>query len=206
MYNLPYFKANNEKEVIDFMHQHPFVVLTGCDKNNQPVATHIPVLITEREGKMFLLAHIMKHTDHYKAFTQNPHVLAIFSSAHTYVSASWYKDQKQAGTWNYQAVHVKGKLQFLQDEALLDILHKLTAHFENNPSSPSLVEHLSTEYVSKLMKAIVAFEIEVTGIEHVFKLSQNKDNESYRNIITELQKGDDEAQNVALTMQERMKA
>ena len=202
MYNLPWFKAKNEKEVIDFMHQHPFITLTGVDANNQPVATHVPVLFEEREEKLFLLGHLMKQTDHHKAFIQNPNVLAIFSGSHTYVSASWYKDQKQGSTRNYQAVHAKGKLQFLDEDSLLDILKRITTHFENNPSSPSLVEHLSPDYINKLIKAIVAFEIEVTEIGHVFKLSQNRDKESFANIISELSKGDAEAQQVALIMKQ----
>ncbi|MCW3106667.1 MAG: hypothetical protein JWQ09_1173, partial [Segetibacter sp.] len=130
---------------------------------------------------------------------------AIFSSAHTYVSASWYKDQQQASTWNYQAVHAKGKLQFLNEEALLNILQRLTSHFENNSLSPSLVEHLSPEYVSRLMKAIVAFEMEVTAIDHVFKLSQNKDKENYQKVIEQLEKGDIEAQQVASVMKKNGK-
>lgn len=172
MYNTSYFKAGSEKEVIDFMHQHPFVTLTGCDVNLHPVATHIPVLIEEREGKMFLLAHIRKQTDHHKAFLNNPNVLAIFSGAHAYISASWYVDKQQASTWNYQAVHASGILRFLGEEALHNILHRLTAFFESDPNSPSLKEHLSTEYVDHLIKAIIAFEIEVTEIAHVFKLNE----------------------------------
>jgi len=206
MYSLPYFKAENEKEVIDFMNQHPFSTLTGVDENNQPVATHVPVLFEEREGKLFLLGHIMKNSDHHKAFDQNENILAIFTGSHTYVSASWYKDQKQASTWNYQAVHVKGKLKFLNEESLINILTRTTAHFENNPSSPSLVEHLSTDYVNRLIKAIIAFEIEVTEIAHVFKLSQNRDKESYQNIVAHLQKGDSEAQSVATIMEKNKKA
>jgi len=202
MYNLSYFKAKDEKDVIDFMHQHPFITLTGVDADNQPVATHVPVLIEERGGKLFLAGHIMKQTDHHKAFNQNPNVLAIFSGTHTYVSASWYKDQKQGSTWNYRAVHAKGKLNFLNEQSLLDILKRLTAHFENNPSSPSLVDHLAPEYVNRLMKAIIAFEIELTAIDHVFKLSQNRDKESYRNIIDELSKGDIEAQQMAEIMKQ----
>jgi transcriptional regulator len=204
MYNLPYFKANNENEVIDFMKSHPFVVVTGVDPTNYPVATHVPVLMEEREGRLFLLAHIMKQTDHHKAFIQNPQVLVIFSGAHAYVSASWYKDQKQASTWNYQAVHAKGKLQFLPDSALLDILHRITEKFENNPSSPSLVNHLPTDYIDRLMKAIVAFEIEVTDIAHVFKMSQNRDKESYQNIIKHLSDGDRDAKLVASVMKENI--
>jgi len=55
--------------------------------------------------------------------------------------------------------------------------------------------------VSRLAKAIVAFEIEVTEIDHIFKLSQNRDEESYRNIISELQKGNVEAQQVGAVME-----
>src|SRR5215217_8782062 len=118
MYQIPYFKAKDQHDVIGFMHQHPFVVLTGCDADNRPVATHVPVLMEEREDKLYLLGHIMKQTDHHKAFLQNNNVLAIFTGPHTYVSASWYKDQQQASTWNYQAVHAKGKLQLLNEGAL----------------------------------------------------------------------------------------
>lgn len=41
------------------------------------------------------------------------------------------------------------------------------------------------------MKAIVAFEIEVKEIDTVFKLSQDRDAESYRNIIEKLKKQDE---------------
>lgn len=205
MYNLPYFKAKGQKEVVDFMHQHPFIVLTGVDADHHPVATHVPVLIEERQGKLFLLAHIMKQTDHHRAFLANPSVLAVFSGPHAYISASWYKDQRQASTWNYQAVHVKGNLQFLGEDALLEILQRLTAHFENIPSSPSLVQHLPPDYVKRLIKAIVAFEIEVTNVDHIFKLSQNRDEESYSNIVHELRKGTPEAQLVASVMESNAK-
>ena len=57
MYNIPYFKADNHKQVLAFMHAHPFIILCGCDVDNSPVATHIPVLIEERDEKIFLKAH-----------------------------------------------------------------------------------------------------------------------------------------------------
>jgi transcriptional regulator len=147
---------------------------------------------------------VMKQTDHYKAFRHNPEVLAVFSSAHSYVSASWYSDPKQASTWNYQAVHAKGRLRFLDDNKLLDVLKRLTTQFENNPTSPSLVEHLSTDYVGRLMKAIVAFEVDVYFLDHVFKLSQNRDEESYSNIVENLETGDVEAREVAAAMRENL--
>jgi transcriptional regulator len=61
---------------------------------------------------------------------------------------------------------------------------------------------MDEKYVSDNMKAIVGFEIELTNIEHVFKLSQNRDEESYDNIIQQLEKGDEDAKNVAERMKE----
>ncbi|HQR94949.1 MAG: hypothetical protein B7X72_07750 [Sphingobacteriia bacterium 39-39-8] len=40
------------------------------------------------------------------------------------------------------------------------------------------------------MKAIVALEIEIKELQHVFKMSQNRNKKSYQNIIEELEKGD----------------
>ncbi len=205
MYNVPYFKADDNRQVMEFMHKNPFTILTGCDAESKPVATHVPVLIEERDGKVFLIGHVMKQTDHCQAFAQNPNVLAIFTGPHTYVSASWYSNQKQAGTWNYLTVHAKGAIHFLDEEALLTVLKRTTARFENNPDSPSLVEHLDPAYVQRLMKSIVAFQIEVTEVDHVFKLSQNKDEENYKSIVSQLEKGDSEAKQVAEIMKQRKK-
>ena len=192
MYNLSHFKANNPQEVIAFMHNNPFVVLCGVDENNKPVATHIPVLIEERDNKIYLQAHVMRKQLHTVAFENNANVLAIFSGAHGYVSATNYIEQNTASTWNYQAVHASGTIHFLDEKALHNLLTKLTERFENNAHSPALVQQMDEQYVKDLMKAIVAFEIELTNIEHVFKLSQNKDNATREKIIDHLEKSEGE--------------
>jgi transcriptional regulator len=202
MYHVPHFKAANEKDVLAFMQAHPFITLCGCDENMVPVATHIPVLLAERDDKIFLQAHTMRKQKHTVAFEKNPNVLAIFSADHSYVSASWYSTKNIAGTWNYQAVHANGKLSFKDDAFLYDLLSRLTEKFEANPYSPSLVAKMDEKYVSDNMRAIIGFEIELTQIAHVFKLSQNRDEKSYDNIIQQLEKGDDGAREVAERMKE----
>jgi transcriptional regulator len=199
MYSFPYFKAENEQEVLAFMQAHPFVMLISRGEK-YPVATQVPVLMKERDGKLFLQAHIMRKTDHHLAMEKDPQVLVVFSGAHTYVSASWYTNPQQGSTWNYQAVHAKGTVRFTDGNELLEILTRLTATFENNPASPSLMQHLPDSYVQPLLKAIVGVEIEVTDIDHVFKLSQNRDAENYRMIKEQLSKGDAAAQAVAREM------
>ena len=203
MYNVPHFKASDNKEVIEFMHQHPFIVLCGVNANNKPVATHVPCLIEERDDKIFLRAHVMRKQEHTQAFEENSNVLAIFHGAHTYVSASWYENKQIASTWNYQAVHAKGILKFLDEKGLHWLLTKLTETFENNPHSPSLVQKLDENYVTTMMKAIIAFEVEVTEVQHIFKLSQNRDKKSYENIIEHLSTQNADAQTIAATMKQR---
>lgn len=200
MYNIPDFKTKDNQKVLDFMHQHPFAILAGCDNNNYPVATHVPLLIKEREGKLYLQGHIMKQTDHHKAFVQNENVLAVFTGPNTYISASWYSNPKQASTWNYMTVHAKGLLQFKDEAFLMNLLDETTAHFEHNPASPALFEHIPGDYINKLKNAIIAFEIEVASIDHVFKLSQNQDEESYENIVGQLSKGNTNAKEMAEIM------
>lgn len=154
MYNVPHFKTSDQQEVMAFMHAHPFVMLCGVAENNTPVVTHVPVLIEQRGDKIFLLAHVMRKQDHTKAFEANPSVMAVFYGAHTYVSASWYENKQTASTWNYQTVHARGVLRFLDADGLHNILTRLTASFEQNPDSPSLVHRMDEAYVSNMMKEI----------------------------------------------------
>jgi transcriptional regulator len=204
MYNLPYFKEQDAEEVLQFMKTYPFVFLTGVDANNKPVATQVPVFIDEKNGKLFLTGHIMMNTDHHKAFLQNNNVLAVFTGPHTYVSATWYDNPRQASTWNYMSVHAKGKINFGGGEELIAILKRLTLQYENNNrNSTTIYDNLSPEYLAPLMKAIVSFEIEIESIENVFKLSQNRDEKSYDNIIDKLKQQGGDAEKIGTIMEER---
>jgi transcriptional regulator len=204
MYDIPYFKAVHPEEVLDFMQAHPFAMICGADENGKPVATQIPFLFERREDKLFLQGHVMKKQDHTHAFYQNPNVLVVFSGAHTYVSASWYENKKIASTWNYQSVHAAGTLKFQDAEFLHRLLTRLTEKFEK-PGSPSLVKEMDPSYVEQMMKAIVAFEVEVLSIRHVFKLSQNRETVSRTNIISHLSEQGGEALEVARAMEGKNK-
>lgn len=204
MYNLPHFKEQDAEKVKAFMRAHPFALLTGADVQHRPVATQVPLLVREQDGKLFLQGHIQRKTDHCKAFEQNQHALAIFSGPHAYISASWYSNPQAASTWNYMAVHARGQLRFLTDEELFQVLEATTLHFENNPASPALVSQMPKDYLGAMMKAIVAFEIEVTSLDHVFKLSQNRDQKDYERIIHELKAQGGESARVAEEMERRV--
>lgn len=191
---------------MQFMRQYPFVFLTGCDKDSKPVATQVPVFIDEKEGKLFLTGHMMRQTDHQKAFEQNNNVLAVFNGPHTYVSATWYDNPHQASTWNYMSVHAKGIINFQNENYLADVLRRLTLHYEdNNPASSTVFDNLPEDYRNRLMKAIVPFEIEIMEIDNVFKLSQNHNEKTFKNIIERLDQQGGDGKLIAEEMRKRQK-
>lgn len=204
MYDLPYYKEKNEKVIKEFIDGHPFAFLSGCDPENKPVATQVPVFIEEHEDKKILRGHMMKNTDHHKAFLHNENVLAVFTGHHTYVSGTWYSNPYTPSTWNYMSVHAKGIIRFLDDAALIDVLRMTTLHFENhNLKSKTIFDNLPADYTRKLMQAIAAFEIEVKEMNHVFKLSQDRDKQSYHNIIEKLKEQGGDGAIIADEMEKR---
>lgn len=200
MYNIFYFKAKEHEDVLAFMKAHPFIVLCGVDKEGKPVATHLPVLIEVKNDRLFLQAHIMRKQTHSIAFELNANVLAIFHGENSYISAQLYDQKNTASTWNYSAVHASGTIRFLDDDGLYELLMNLTNHFEGSPHSPASVKAMDESYVREHMKAIIAFEIEVTDLQHVFKLSQNKTEQEKSRIIEHLSKGEADQQQLAQQM------
>lgn len=146
----------------------------------------------------------MKHTDHHRAWLHNTNVLAVFTGHHTYVSGTWYSNPHTPSTWNFMSVHAKGSIRFLNDDALIDVLRTTTLHFEDHDQgSATIYDNLPADLTRRLMTAIVAFEIEVTGIDTVFKLSQDRDQKSYRNIIRKLKEQGESGQVIAAEMERR---
>jgi transcriptional regulator len=201
MYNLPYYKEKDYSVLVEFMKRYPFAMLIGS-ANDIPAATQIPLLVEERDGKVFIKGHLMRNTDHHKAFEQNPNVLCVFTGPHTYVSSSWYTDPSSGSTWNYMSIHAKGKMNFLDTLGLIQILERLTNHYEGTDSIASF-QHISKDYIDRMVKAIIGFEIEITEMDNVFKLSQNRDEKSYDNIVKQLKSQDGDAKEIGKLMEQR---
>lgn len=188
MYNLPYFKEKDKQTLLDFIDQYPFAFMTGSFLSGEQVATQVPVLFEEREGELFLQGHIMRNTDHYKALVENPNTLLVFTGPNTYVSASWYTNPRIGSTWNYMSVHIGGKVKFMSNDELIAFMRRLTLKFEKGDTeSLTIYDNLPDHFLDKMMPAIAGFEIKAENIENVFKLSQNRDEQSYMNIISQLE-------------------
>ena len=207
MYHFSYFKEKDRQVLLDFIEAHPFAFLTGSDLEGRQVATQIPVLFEERAGELFLQGHFMRKTDHHKAFIENPKALVVFTGPDTYVSASWYSNPQIGSTWNYMSVHLHGEIRFMTDRELVELMKKTTLKFEKgNTLSPTFYDNLPDEFLSKMLPAIVGFELRAERMDNVFKLSQNRDEASYLNIITELEARGGDSALIATEMRKRREA
>ena len=72
-----------------------------------------------------------------------------------------------------------------------------------NSASTTIYDNLPSEYIEKLIKAIVGFEMEVKELENVHKLSQNRDEKSYDNIVRNLKEKEGDAAMIGKLMEER---
>ena len=186
MYIPEIYKNENQEEIKQFINDNGFAILVN-QINDKPWATHIPLILDIDEfGKEILIGHLSKENPQAESFKKEKNVLAIFSGPHAYISSSWY-DHENVPTWNYLAVHIYGKVKILNQEKTLLSLKKLVDKYEAISVNPIKIENLSQKTMNQA-KGIVAFEIEITSIESVKKISQNRDNKNFENIISELEK------------------
>ncbi len=207
MYHFSYFKEKDKQTILDFIETNPFAFMTGSFLSGGQVATQIPVLVEERDGELYLQGHIMRNTDHHKALAENANALLVFTGPSCYVSASWYSNPQIGSTWNYMSVHVAGEVRFMTDEELVAFMRKLTLKFEKgNSESLTFYDNLPDNFLKKMMPAIVGFEIKAERLDNTFKLSQNRDEKSYDNIIMKLEEQGGSSAMVAMEMRKRKAA
>lgn len=186
MYTPEIYKNENQEEIKKFLQENSFGILIN-QTNGKLWATHIPLeLDTNENGATILSGHISKENPQWNGFIDNDQVLAVFSGPHSYISSSWY-DHENVPTWNYIAVHVYGKIKIIEGEAVIKSLKKLVDKYEQKSKNPVRIEDLSQKIMLQ-SRGIVAFEIEITEIQATRKMSQNRDEKNYQNIISELEK------------------
>lgn len=185
MYAPKHFTGTDRGEIIRFMHEHPFATLMIA-VDGQCHATQIPVMIKEEHDEILVTGHIAKHNDHAQAISEAKEVLLLFTGAHAYVSASLYSKPGQASTWNYMSVQARGSVQLTDEEGTLSIIKELTDKYEHDRPNAQLLENMDDQYVNANLKAIQGFKISVNDLQATFKLNQNKDDESYINVVYHL--------------------
>ncbi|UXR78813.1 MULTISPECIES: FMN-binding negative transcriptional regulator [unclassified Staphylococcus] len=183
MYIPKYYQMHDYEEIKAFMKQYPFITMVTISEG-RPIASHIPVMVEEREEALYLVGHLAKGNAQVETLNDNDQVLAIFHGPHDYISSSWYETE-DVPTWDYQSVHAYGSSRLQSHDELAEALEKLLDHYEGHRENGATWDQLS-EQTKKQIHGIEGFEIKITEIEAAYKLSQTRSNVDKERIATEL--------------------
>lgn len=176
-------KMTDHREIVDFMKRFSFATIVTSE-GSKPVATHLPFLIEEDEGKIILKSHFAKANEHWRQVEQEK-VLVIFSEPHAYISPAHYEKELNVPTWNYLAVHAYGTGKVVSDpNQVLALLEQTIDQYDLGYKAQW--GRLPDDYKLGMIKGIVGFEIEVLEIQGKKKLSQNKTGNEREAIISAL--------------------
>lgn len=203
MYTPRLFKVTDMKEILNFVQENSFGTIVTTDEG-KPIATHLPFILNKIDDDYYLSSHFAYGNLQWKTLEDNDQVLVIFQGPHAYVSSSWY-GHENVPTWNYQAVHIYGKAKILTKDELREDLANLLEKYEKHRENPILWETLSPDMLESQMKGVVGFKVKVEEVQAAYKLSQNRNEEDYENIIHKLKEEESPvSKQVALEM-ERIK-
>ena len=187
MYIPKAFREDDIDTLHTFIRKYSFATLV-TQQDGVPFATHLPFLLnTGRGPNGTLLAHMARANPQWHDSNSAKEVLVIFQGPHAYISPSWYEVELSVPTWNYAAVHAYGFPRLIEEhEELFNLLKTLIETHEAQFEKPWPFQ-LPDDYVQKMMRGIVGFEIEITRLEGKFKLSQNRTASERENVIAALQ-------------------
>jgi len=191
------YKSDDQELMKKIISENAFALLIS-DKEKLS-ATHSMFLLNENDGSFHLETHISKVNFQAKVLKDYDEILCYFLGAHSYISSSWY-EKPNVSTWNYEAVQIRGKVKLMTDEELYRHLEKLTFKYEKVQKCPMFVENMGDELVRKEMKGAFGINIYPTEIFIANKLSQNRKDNDFENIILNLKKGDTNEVKVAEKM------
>ncbi|WP_353856208.1 FMN-binding negative transcriptional regulator [Bacillus sp. Bos-x628] len=184
MYIPKYFKGKNVDEILDFIQKNSFGTIVTTEQG-RPIATHLPLQLIKEGDTYYITGHMAYGNPQRRTFKTNKEVLVMFQGPHAYISSSWYKEEN-VPTWNYQAVHVYGIASILDKEDLKQDLTMLLQKYEKHRKNPVLWDKLSPQLLEKQLKGIIGFKIKVEEMQAANKLSQNRNEEDYYNIVNKL--------------------
>lgn len=203
MYVPPHFSETRPELLHALIRDYPLATLI-TQSGNGVVADHLPLQFVTAAGRGLLRGHVARANPvwHDRA-NPDAEVLAVFTGPQAYITPSWYATKAETGrvvpTWNYTAVHVRGPMRAVHDaQWLRTLLESLTVQQEATVPSQWQVGDAPTDYVERMLEAIVGIEIEISTLSGKWKVSQNQPAANRAGVIAGLEAcGNDPAQAMA---------
>lgn len=206
MYIPKHFREDELIVLQKLIQDYSFATLVSVQSDGLPIASQLPFVYETEPGPYgSLKAHMALGNAQWRTFREGREVLVIFQGPHSYISPSWYEVELSVPTWNFATVHAYGCPRIIEDrDELYKHLQTLIATHESQFAEPWPFQ-LPADYIEKMMKGVVGFEIPIAILEGKFKLSQNRSLRERRQVIEQLHSaGDTTSCEVARFMGERL--
>ena len=178
MYPSSFFSEKRPEVLHSLIAEYPLGMLVSAQQ--QLEVLHIPFEFQPRAGETgSLYAQTARANPLWQRVAADSDVLVVFRGAESYISPNWYPSKqethREVPTWNYQAVHVRGRISFRDDEDFLrQMIASLTRKQESAMPQPWQLSDAPENFLSAMLKAVVGIEIRISEIDGLMKLGQNK--------------------------------
>jgi transcriptional regulator len=199
MHTNPAFRQEPHDRNLAFARARGFGVLS-VNGPEGPLAAHVPFFLNDDAS--FAELHLARSNPIARAGLPAPALIAV-AGPDAYISPDWYGPHDevpdQVPTWNYVAVHLRGTLEPLPEEALRPHVDALTAEHENRIAGkrPWTSAKMTTGAMPRMMRMILPFRFRVISVEGTWKLNQNKTPEIRVRAAEALDRGNASAQEIA---------
>lgn len=169
MHTNPAFRQAPEAQSLDFARARGFGTL-AVNGEEGPLLSHIPFLLDDGVA----LIHLTRSNP----IARLAPVKAVLSvtGPDSYISPDWYGAADQVPTWNYIAVHLRGRLEPMDPAALRPMVDALSDHFEAllAPKPVWRSSKMSEGGMERMIRMILPFRLVIDKVDGTWKLGQNK--------------------------------
>jgi len=213
MYLPEHFIETDINEIKRIINDFPLATLITKSANGLE-ANHLPFLVDFKNNTpQSLLGHIAIGNPIYQNNKDNEEVLVVYKAEDSYISPNWYPtkkvNHKVVPTWNYQSLHLYGKIKFLKDiKSLLKIVGKLTKIYEMQveESDPWTIKQAPKDFIKEKLSNIVGIQIDITKILAKSKLNQNRDTIDFNSVKTKMLEKNKKSLHNAMSLKSNIKS
>ena len=202
MHPNPAFRQEPRDRNLAFARSRGFGILS-VNGPEGPHASHVPFLLNDDAS--FAELHLARSNPIVRAGLPALALIAV-AGPDAYVSPDFYGPHSevpdQVPTWNYVAVHLRGVLEPLPEDALRPHVDALSAEHESRiaDKTPWTSAKMTEGAMPRMMRMILPFRLRITGVDGTWKLNQNKPVDVRDRAAAALDRGNEASRAIAALM------
>ena len=166
---------------------HPWATLVVQGQDGL-LASHMPAVADpDAAGGLVILTHTARADPMAAAIAQGADILLVFEGENGFIPGEWSGGPgASTGTWNFEAVHVRGRPEPLDRDGSLALLRRTFEHLESRRERPSQWSDVAAT-AERIVGGTYCFRVVVHDVAAKAKLGQGKPREERLRLIAELE-------------------